>query len=319
MQKIVWALKKYSIIFVLLGLVALFSIMNPLFFTRQNLANLLSQSTYFIITTVGLSYILIAGAIDLSVGYQLSLTGVIVAMLMVNYEVPVFAAVLIGLLLGCCLGLFNGLIVTRLKINPIIATLATTTVFQGASYLISSAKTIRKFPASFAWLSKGNIIGLPPDVWLTLIILAVTSFIYNKTYFGRHIFAMGGNEDAARLAGIRTRGLRLALFGICGFLVAVASLDMISKANATNSTFGVGTEFTCLTAAIVGGISITGGDGTIWGLLTGVFILQVLQNGMQLAGWGTYAQYIVKGIILLAAVAFDEFQKNRTGGPKNPS
>jgi ribose/xylose/arabinose/galactoside ABC-type transport system permease subunit len=311
MWKIAEALKKYSIVLVLLGLIVLFSIINPLFFTRQNLTNLLSQSSYFIITTVALSYVLIAGAIDLSVGYQLSLVGVIVAMLMVNYEVPVFAAVIIGLVLGCCLGLFNGLIVTRLRINPIIATLATTTVFQGISYLVSSAKTIRRFPASFAWLSKGSILGLPPDVWLTVLILALTSFIYNKTYFGRHIFAMGGNEDASRLAGIKTRSLRLILFGICGFLVAVASIDMISKANATNSTFGVGTEFTCLTAAIVGGISITGGEGTIWGVLTGVFILQVLQNGMQLAGWGTYAQYIVKGGILLAAVAFDEFQKSR--------
>jgi ribose/xylose/arabinose/galactoside ABC-type transport system permease subunit len=127
---------------------------------------------------------------------------------------------------------------------------------------------------------------------------------------------MGGNEDAARLAGIKTRNLRLTLFGICGFLVSIAAIDMISKANATNSSFGVGTEFTCLTAAIVGGISITGGDGTVWGLVTGVFILQVLQNGMQLAGWGTYAQYIVKGLILLGAVSLDEFQKSRANKPK---
>jgi len=199
---------------------------------------------------------------------------------------------------------------------PIIATLATTTVFQGVSYLISSAKTIRRFPASFTWLSKGNILGLPPDVWLTIVIVAITSFVYNKTYFGRHIFAMGGNEDASRLAGIKTRRLKLTLFGICGFLVAVGSIDMISKANATNSTFGIGTEFTCLTAAIVGGISFSGGGGSVWGILTGVFILRVLENGMQLAGWGTYAQYIVKGFILLAAVAFDEFQKTRSSKPK---
>jgi ribose/xylose/arabinose/galactoside ABC-type transport system permease subunit len=316
MNRLFWALKKYTIVLVLFGLIILFSIINPLFFTRQNFTNLLSQSSYFLITTVGLSYVLIAGAIDLSVGYQLSLVGVVVAMLMVNLQLPVYVAVLAGMILGTFLGLFNGLIVTRLKITPIIATLATTTVFQGMSYLISSAKTIRQFPASFAWLSKGNILGLPPDVWLTVLILAATSFIYNKTYFGRHIFAMGGNEDASRLAGIKTRKLRLILFGVCGFLVSVASMDMISKANATNSTFGVGTEFTCLTAAIVGGISITGGDGTIWGLVTGVFILQVLQNGMQLAGWGTYAQYIVKGIILLAAVAFDEFQKSRSNKPR---
>jgi ribose/xylose/arabinose/galactoside ABC-type transport system permease subunit len=176
-QLLLKMLKKYNILLVLIGLMILFSIINPLFLTRQNLTNLLSQSTYFVITTIALSYLLISGAVDLSVGYQLSLVGVVVAMLMVNYELPMGVAVLIGLIVGCGLGLFNGLIVTRLKVVPIIATLATTTVFQGVSYLISSAKTIRKFPVSFTWLSKGNILSLPPDVWLTIVIVAITSFI----------------------------------------------------------------------------------------------------------------------------------------------
>jgi ribose/xylose/arabinose/galactoside ABC-type transport system permease subunit len=121
--------------------------------------------------------------------------------------------------------------------------------------------------------------------------------------------AIGGNEEASRLAGIKTKSLRVAVYGICGFFVAIATMVMIAKANTTSSSFGPGTEFTCLTAAIIGGISFMGGEGNMFGLVTGVFMLAVLGNGMQLAGWGTYAQYIVKGMILLGAVTFDEYQK----------
>ena len=122
--------------------------------------------------------------------------------------------------------------------------------------------------------------------------------------------ALGGNEEAARLAGINTRRLKISLYTICGFLVAVATMIMIAKADTTNSSFGPGTEFIALTAAIVGGVSFMGGEGSVPALVAGVFVLAVLGNGMQLAGWGTYAQYIVRGVILLAAVAFDEYQKN---------
>ena len=303
-------LKKYTVIFILFVLMALFSLMSPYFLTWRNLSNIITQNTYFIIVAIGLSFVMIGGGIDLSVGYQMSLVGVVTAMLMMVYHLPVWLAVLIGLLLGSTLGLINGLIVTSIKIFPLIATLATATVFQGISYIISKANTFRSYPEEFLLLSRGKVLGIPVDVILALVIAILVSIVYTETVFGFRLLALGGNEEASRLAGINTRKMKIAIYTICGFFTAIATMVMISKANTTNSSFGPGTEFIALTAAIVGGISFMGGEGSIQSLIAGVLLLAVLGNGMQLAGWGTYSQFIVRGMILLGAVAFDEFQRN---------
>jgi ribose/xylose/arabinose/galactoside ABC-type transport system permease subunit len=289
---------------------ALFSVASPYFLTIRNLTNIITQNTYFIIVAVGLSFVMIGGGIDLSVGYQMSLVGVVTAMLMVVYQVPVWLAVVVGLALGTLLGLINGFIVTRIKVFPLIATLATAVIFQGISYLITQSKTFRNYPEEFLVLAKGTVLGIPLDVILALVVVIVASFIYTETVFGLRLLGLGGNEEATRLAGINTRRLKTSTYVICGFLTAIGTMVMIAKSNTTHSSFGPGTEFTALTAAILGGVSFMGGEGSIPALVTGVFILAVLGNGMQLAGWGTYAQFIVRGLILLGAVAFDQYQRN---------
>jgi ribose transport system permease protein len=303
-------LKKYTVMFILFILMILFSFASPYFLTVRNLTNILIQNTYFIIVAIGLSFVMIGGGIDLSVGYQMSLVGVVTAMLMMVYHLPVWLAIICGILLGTTLGLINGLIVTSIKIFPLIATLATATVFQGISYIISKANTFRGYPEQFLFLTKGKILGIPFDILLTVVIAILVSIVYTETVFGFRLLALGGNEEASRLAGINTRRMKIAIYAICGFFTAIATMVMISKANTTNSSFGPGTEFIALTAAIVGGISFMGGEGSIQSLIAGVLLLAVLGNGMQLAGWGTYAQFIVRGIILLGAVAFDQFQRN---------
>jgi len=304
-------LRKYTIFFVLISLMVAFSFISPYFLTVRNLVNIITQNTYFIIVAVGLSFVMIGGGIDLSVGYQMSLVGVITAMNMTVYHLPVWLSILIGLLIGTLLGMVNGLIIVKIRVFPLIVTLATSTVFQGLSYIISNAQTYRNYPDSFLLLTRPFLFGIPFDVFLTIAIVLLASFLYSKTNFGWNVLALGGNEEASRLAGINTRVMRVAVYALCGFFVAIATMVMISKANTTNSMFGPGTEFTALTAAIVGGISFMGGEGNMAGLVTGVFMLAVLGNGMQLAGWGTYAQFIVRGLILLGAVTFDEFQKTR--------
>jgi ribose/xylose/arabinose/galactoside ABC-type transport system permease subunit len=303
-------LRKYTVLFILLGLMAFFSLASPYFLTARNLTNIVIQNTYFIIVAVGLSFVMIGGGIDLSVGYQMSLVGVITAMAMVLYHLPVWLSVLIGLVLGTLLGLINGLIVSRIRIFPLIATLATSAVFQGISYLVSKANTFRSYPPEFLFLTRGKVLGVPFDILLTLVVVIVASLVYTETTFGYRLMAVGGNEEAARLSGINTKRMKVAIYTICGFLTAVATMVMISKANTTNSSFGPGTEFIALTAAIVGGVSFMGGEGSVPALVGGVFVLAVIGNGMQLAGWGTYAQFIVRGLILLGAVAFDEYQRN---------
>jgi ribose transport system permease protein len=311
MSRINWrGLQKYAIMFVLLGLMVLFSLVSPYFLTVRNLTNIVIQTTYFILVGVGLSFVMIGGGIDLSVGYQMSLVGIVTAMLMVVYHLPVWLAVVVGLVLGTFLGLINGLIVTRIKIFPLIATLATGVIFQGISYMISQAKTYRNYPEEFLIITKGKVLGVPFDVVLALGIAVAVSYIYSETVFGLRLMGLGGNEEASRLAGINTRRLKTSTYAICGFLVAIGTMVMISKSNTTHSSFGPGTEFTALTAAILGGISFMGGEGNVPGLVAAVLTLAVLGNGMQLAGWGTYAQFIVRGLILLGAVAFDEYQKS---------
>jgi ribose transport system permease protein len=307
-------LKKYTVMLVLVLLMALFSLMSPYFFTLRNITNIINQNTYFIIVAIGLSFVMIGGGIDLSVGYQMSLVGVVTAMMMVAYHFPVWLAVLLGLLLGTILGLVNGLIVTNIKVFPLIATLATSIIFQGMSYLISKANTFRSYPSEFLSLTRGKVLGIPFDVFLTLVIIILVGLVYSETVYGFRLISLGGNEEASRLAGINTRKMKISIYTICGFLTAIGTMIMISKANTTNSSFGPGTEFICLTALIVGGVSFMGGEGNVPAIVAGVFILAVLGNGMQLAGWGTYAQFIVRGLILLGAVMFGEYQRNSKGG-----
>jgi ribose transport system permease protein len=303
-------LQKYAVMFILIVLMVLFSFSSPYFLTVRNLTNILTQNTYFIILAIGLSFVMIGGGIDLSVGWQMSLVGVFTAMCMTLYHLPVWLAIVIGLVLGTFLGFFNGMIVANIRVFPLIVTIATSTVFQGLSYIISHAQTYRQYPDQFLFIAKGKVLGMPFDVLLTIAIALIATFIYAKTSYGWNVLAVGGNEEAARLAGIKTKKMKISVYTLCGFFTAIATMVMISKSNTTNSSFGPGSEFTALTAAIVGGVSFMGGEGNMLGLVTGVLILAVLGNGMQLAGWGTYAQYIVKGIILLGAVTFDEFQKN---------
>jgi ribose transport system permease protein len=151
---------------------------------------------------------------------------------------------------------------------------------------------------------------IPIDVWIAIVTVAIASVIYNFMYFGRYIKAMGGNEEATRLSGINVKAVRVLSFMICSFFTSIAAYIMISRQGITNSTVGPGVEFTSITAAIIGGVSFTSGEGKMWGLVTGVFILAIIENGMQLAGWNQYIQYILKGFILVCAIGFDRYQRD---------
>lgn len=253
---------------------------------------------------------MIGGGIDLSVGYQMSLVGVVTAMMVVVHHSPVWLAVVTGMVLGTALGLVNGLIVGSIRIFPLIATLATAAIFQGISYLATRAQTYRDYPQEFLLLTRVKVLGVPLDVVLALVVAVLARIVLNETAYGSRLKALGGNEEGARLAGIAIRRMKISTYALCGCLTALGTMVMISKSKTTNSSFGPGTEFICLTAAIVGGVSFMGGEGSIPSPVAGVFALAIVGNGMQLAGWGTYAQFIVRGLILLGAVAFDEYHKN---------
>lgn len=309
--------KKYAIVLILIGIIILFSAFSPNFFTKTNLINILVQQSYVIVAAVGLAFVMIAGGMDLSIGYQISLVAVVTTMLMKQHNVSVPLAIIIALIVGTLLGTINGLATIKLKVHPLIITLGTMTVYQGISYILSNSNSFYDLDPTYKFFGQGYVYGVPVAVIIMIVVALIASFILNKTYFGRYIYALGGNEEAARLAGLNINAMKVIVFAMCGFFVAIAAIVMTARAGSANSATGPGTEFTCMTAAILGGISFKGGEGKIWGLIAGVLILGVLSNGMQIVNLGTYPQYIAKGVVLLAAVGFDTYQKSSKATKRN--
>ena len=299
-----------TVYIILAVLVIFFAILNPTFLTGRNIYNLITQSTYIIIAGMGICFVMISGGIDLSVGNQMAVCGCVAAILMLQTNLPFWVVwpvcIVVGLLMGC----LNGLIASKLKLFPLVVTIATSEVFKGIAYTMTSSKSYSGMPDGFRALYKTKLLGLPLDVYLALLIVAATWLVLNKTHFGRDVLAIGGNKECARLSGIKADLVQTLCFAITGGIFAIATLDMLAQQNMTSATTGPGTEITCLTAAIIGGISMKGGKGNVVGMVAGILVMQIIANGMQLAHWGTYAQYTVKGIILLLAIGFDAL-KNR--------
>lgn len=298
-------------VYIILAVLAVFfGIMNPLFFSARNIYNLITQSTYIIIAGMGICFVMISGGIDLSVGNQMAVCGCIAAILMLETNLPWWIVWPVCIAIGFMMGALNGLLASKLKLFPLVVTIATSEVFKGIAYTMTSSKSYSGMPEAFRALYKTKLLGLPLDVYLTILIVAVTWIVLNKTHFGRDVLAIGGNKECARLSGIKADLVQTLCFAITGGIFAIATIDMLAQQNQTSATTGPGTEITCLTAAIIGGISMKGGKGNVVGMVAGILVMQIIANGMQLAHWGTYAQYTVKGIILLLAIAFDAL-KNR--------
>ncbi len=302
-------LKKYVTVVVLLGLAILFGVIAPNFATANNLIILLRQVSFTAISAVGIAFVMIAGGMDLSIGAQIVLTNVLTAILMARMGLSPLIAIPFALVLGTLLGMVNGYASIMLKVHPLIITLGTMTIFKGLGYIAANGTSISGLPTSFKWLGQGYIGPIPVPVVIMALVVLAGSFVLNKTYFGRYIYALGGNEEAARLAGVNTNRMKVFVFALCGFFSAITSLLLLSRVFSGQVTTGQGMEFDCMTAAVLGGVSFKGGEGTISGLLTGVLIIGVLNNALQLLSLGDYYQMVVKGLVLLAAVGFDTYQK----------
>ena len=304
-------LKKNVPFLILVFLVILFSFIAPNFMTFGNLRTLIRQISFAGISAVGLMFVMISGGIDLSIGSQIVFSNVLLAIMMVDWKLPPAVAIPLILLVGTGLGAINGFLCIKLKIHPLIITLGTSAIFKGMGYIINQSRNIMGFPDSFRWFGQGYVWGIPVPVIVMIIVALIGSFILTKTYFGRQIFALGGNEEAARLAGVNINRMKVLLFMICGFISSITTVLLLSRVFAGQTITGQGLEFDCLTAALLGGVSFKGGEGTIFGLMVGMLIIGVLNNAMQLATFPDFSQTVVKGAVLLIAVAFDVYQKNR--------
>jgi ribose transport system permease protein len=272
---------------------------------------LIRQVSFSGISAVGLMFVMISGGIDLSIGSQIVFTNILLSIMMVDWKIPPILAIPTILVVGTALGAFNGLLSIKLKIHPLIITLGTASIFKGAGYIIAQSRNIMGFPDSFRWFGQGFIWSIPVPIIIMVVVALVGSFILTKTYFGRNVFALGGNEEAARLAGVNINKMKVIFFMICGFASGITAILLLSRVFAGQTSTGQGLEFDCLTAALLGGVSFKGGEGSVLGVITGIIIIGVLNNAMQLASFPDFSQNVVKGAVLLAAVGFDVYQKNR--------
>ena len=303
-------MRKYAPQMILLGLVILFYIISPNFLTTRNIIILIRQVSFAAISAVGVGFVMISGGIDLSIGSQIVMTNVVLAIMLAYWNLPMGVAILLTLLLGIVLGTINGLLSITLNVHPLIITLGTASIYKGLGYIFAQSRNIMGFPDAFRWFGQGFIGPIPVPIVVMVIVALIGAFVLNKTYFGRFVFALGGNEEAARLAGVNVKRMKVILFTICGFVSAITSVLLLSRVFAGQVFTGQGVEFDALTAALLGGFSFKGGEGTIFGLMTGILIIGVLNNAMQLASFPDFSQNVVKGAVLLAAVAFDVYQKS---------
>ncbi len=305
---------------VLLALIcSIFGFTSNNFFSFENIINILSQSSYIIVAGIGITFLMMSGAMDLSVGYAMSTCGVTCATMLSFWGWPVWLCILITLCMSILIAMLNTFLAIKLKLQILVVSIATMTIFQGVSYIISQSKSISNFPLVFKFIGQGSLFGIPVAIIIAAICFVAMSFVLNRTYFGRYVYALGGNEEAARLAGINVRGMRYTIAVITGFFVGLSTIMLISRLGAAQSVVGPGTEFSVITGVFLGGVSIRGGEGKLSGVLAGVLCISILSNGMQLGGVNIYYQYIVKGLIMIIAIGFDVFQLSRRNVVKKVS
>ncbi len=291
------------IIFIVLCIV--FGLLSPYFFTVTNFVNIAKTVPVVGIVAIGETLVLLAGGVDLSVGSVAALSGVVTGLFWEQYGIPIWFAALGGLTAATLVGLINGLLVTRLNINPLIATLATFSAVRGLAFVLTNAQMNQLTHPQFQLIGRGDALGVPYPFIIMVLLYAIFIFILRKTRFGRNIYAIGGNPMAARLAGIPIRRILLAVFTLSGFLAGIGGLVQASQLAAGAPQAATGMEFTVIAAVVLGGTSLAGGKGTLIGSLIGVFIMRTLDNGLILTNVSSYFQEVARGIVLILAVGFD--------------
>jgi ribose transport system permease protein len=310
-NKVLNIVKDKAIWIVFIGLFIGFSMATPRFLSSNNLFTIARQVSMLGIASIGMTFVILIAGIDLSVGSIITLVNIIAAHLMVDRGFGMFAAVAVSLAIAVLVGTLNGFLVSTIGISAIIATFTTQIVFEGASYLISGGTPIYGFDERFKVIGQGYVGPVPVPVIIMIVCFALGSFILNKTYFGRYFYAVGGNEEASKLSGIRVGLVKYLVFALSGFFAGLAGIVMLSRTNSAQPTAGLGYEFDVITCVVLGGVSVSGGDGKMSNVIAGVLIIGILTNGMVLLNVSTYMQMIVKGIVLALAVGFDSIQKRR--------
>lgn len=296
----------------LLAEILIFSQLSPYFFTAENILNVTLQTSITAIIAVGMTFVILTSGIDISVGALVAFAGVIATSAMkldVSLGFAFLVSIAAGLLIGAVSGWFAGVCITRFTIAPFIVTLALMTIWRGAAYIYTDGRPIWDIPPEFGLLGSGRIAEIPVPTIVMVIVYVAAYVLLNHMRFGRHVYAVGGNREAARLAGIDTDRILVKVYAICGVLSALSGILLASRMNSGQPNAGVMYELDVIAAVVVGGTSLQGGRGSIVGTFVGAMLIGVLRNGLNLMNVNSYVQQVVVGIVILLAVMTDQFRK----------
>lgn len=303
-------MSELTTVIALIILMTVITIINSNFLTANNLLNLLLQVTSNALIAFGMTFVILTGGIDLSVGSILALSSALTAGLL-GSGMPVTLAILISLILGCILGMMNGLLISYGKLAPFIVTLATMTIFRGATLVYTNGNPITKGLSDsflFQFLGQGYIVGIPFPVIIMFIVFIVLYVLLHKTAFGKSVYAIGGNEKAAYISGVKLNKVKIIIYSISGIMASISGLIITSRLSSAQPTAGVSYEMDAIAAVVLGGTSLSGGKGRILGTLIGALIIGVLNNGLNIIGVSAFWQQVVKGVVILIAVLIDRFK-----------
>ena len=278
------------------------------FFTRQNIFNVLRQISTNLFLACGMTMVIILGGIDLSVGSIIALSGCISAGCVARYNLPLPIALLMGLLVGLLVGMFNGAVISKTTIPAFIVTLATMNIAKGLAYVYTGGSPVRVVTKEWQFLGAGYVGIFPTPVVILVIVLIITAIIMNKTKMGRHMYAVGGNQQAAEFSGIKVEKVKFFVHAFSGMMAGLAGIVLASRMYSGQPTAGDGAEMDAIAAVVVGGTSMAGGSGKIGGTIIGGLIIGVLNNGLNLLNVNSFWQYVVKGVVILLAVFLDYFR-----------
>ena len=278
------------------------------FFTRQNIFNVLRQISTNLFLACGMTMVIILGGIDLSVGSIIALSGCISAGCVARYNLPLPIALLMGLLVGLLVGMFNGAVISKTTIPAFIVTLATMNIAKGLAYVYTGGSPVRVVTKEWQFLGAGYVGIFPTPVVILVIVLIITAIIMNKTKMGRHMYAVGGNQQAAEFSGIKVEKVKSFVHAVSGLMAGLAGIVLASRMYSGQPTAGDGAEMDAIAAVVVGGTSMAGGSGKIGGTIIGGLIIGVLNNGLNLLNVNSFWQYVVKGVVILLAVFLDYFR-----------
>jgi ribose/xylose/arabinose/galactoside ABC-type transport system permease subunit len=307
---------KYGLLVALLLLCATLAVITPKFLTVPNLLIIVTQVTINALLAFGVTFVIISGGIDLSLGSIVAITGVAAASFAHPDTYPLAVPLGIGLLVGLAIGALNGLVITKGKVPPFIVTLGTMTIARGLALILSKGRPISNLSDSFNYLGGGQLLGIPVPIVLLGLVFLVCTLLLKKTVMGRYVYAVGGNEQAARASGIGVTRVKMFVYTLSGGLAALAGILLTSRISTGQPNVGIGFELSAIAAAIIGGTSTSGGVGSITGTLLGALLIGVISNSLDLLNVSSYYQQVVMGLIIIGAVLLDSVNKKLDAGSR---